>query len=97
MRPPRSMSAAAPIALALISGLSCTLALSGCYVEEEAPARQSAAPPPAAEDTETAEAPVSATTTGGRSTLGKAKRTAKDTVGALEQHDADIQKELDDQ
>ncbi|MCP3905693.1 MAG: hypothetical protein GY715_18865 [Planctomycetes bacterium] len=79
----------------IIPALAAAALLTGCYVEEE-PAPSTRAPEPAAEtDTEaTGTAPAPG---GGRSTLGKAKQSATNTVGDLERRSKDIEKQLDEE
>jgi hypothetical protein len=75
------------------------LALGGCYddVDYEAE-RLDVPPPPAAEPEPVEEGPITqAAGGGGRSSLGAAKRSAKNTVGAVEARNAELEKEMEDQ
>jgi hypothetical protein len=78
-------------AIALAGSL---LLLTGCYVEEESTETTRAPEPPAETD---APASTAQPTAGGRSTMGKAKQSATNTVGQLEQRDKELQRQLDEE
>ena len=86
------------IAGSTASLLFCGL-LGGCYEEIEGapPPRAQASPAPTAEAEPASTKRSSDLPRSSGSTLGQAKNSAKRTVRRLEQHDKDIEKEIDDQ